>query len=338
MYQHNTMRFLLHPTTNRAGKQGMRHTLGTTGRRRKETDVSSIAVTRPPAPTTTPTTTSENNHVQSWGQQCSPSCGCVVRFETTLDPVSRTITSANYHAKAVVVTVTATPSKSKSHGQDNKAQQKRLEPAMTFRNNRPMFRPCSCDSLHQLASRVTEYLPNQNILAFGSSMEFAGIRSSPAFRHTVLDKQGLPTTDTHCFDLVEEALTAMVKGHMPRPRQQVPFQKTLMTYGSVSSSSDSILQDNERDDWRTTEENRFRMDVSTWWMTPTRAMSALRLLDVNAKYSPFGFVDKDSSEDDTTTTSSRFSRKKDSGTIKTRSYDWVSYVDELYEQEIQKLA
>jgi hypothetical protein len=178
---------------------------------------------------------------------------------------------------------------------------------------------------------VTEYLPNKNALTFGSSMEFAGVRSSPAFRHTVLEKQGLPTTDTHCFDVVEEALTAMVKGHMPKPRKQVPFKQAL----AFASSSDAW---GETERGNATEEDQFRIDVSAYIMTPPRAMSALRLMDVNARYSPFGFADRDSWEDNSTTGSGRYGRKKESRAPKPRSYDWVSYVDEVYEQEIQKSA
>jgi hypothetical protein len=52
----------------------------------------------------------------------------------------------------------------------------------------------------------------QNILSFQSN------RSSLAFRQTVLHAQELPEQDTHCFDVIEEALTAfLVKGHMPKP-------------------------------------------------------------------------------------------------------------------------
>jgi hypothetical protein len=303
------MRFLLHPTTHRTASHGIRNR-GTVHPTKEK--VSSLEA-RPPR---------ESTHVQSWGQQCSPSCGCVVRFEATLDPVSKTFTSASYHAKSVLVTVTA----------NNQEQTRSLQPARTIRNNRPMFLPCSCNSLHQLASRVTDYLPNKNALTFGNSMEFAGFRSSPAFRHTVLEKQGLPTTDTHCFDVVEEALTAMVKGHMPKPRKQVPFKQAL----AWASSSDALA---ETERGNVTEEDQFRIDMSAFMMTPPRAMSALRLMDVNARYSPFGFADRDSGEDNATMGgSSRYGRKKESRTTKSNPHDWVSYVDELYEQEIQKSA
>lgn len=304
------MKFLLHPTSHRTATHGIRNR--GTGHRTKE-KVSSLE-TRPPR---------ESTHVQIWGQQCSPSCGCVVRFEATLDPVSNTFTSASYHAKSVLVSAIVN---------SNKDHTGSLQPARTIRNNRPMFRPCSCDSLHQLASRVTDYLPDKNALTFGSSMEFAGVRSSPAFRHTVLEKQGLPTTDTHCFDVVEEALTAMVKGHMPKPRKQVPFKQAL-----AWASYTEALAESERGN--VTDEEQFRIDMSAFRMTPPRAMSALRLMDVNARYSPFGFADKDSWEDNTTTGgSSRYGRKKESRATKSKSYDWVSYVDELYEQKIQKSA
>jgi hypothetical protein len=317
------MRFLLHPTTHRAATHGVRNRT-----KDKVASPSSWESSRPTPQTSPVSDARESTYIQSWGQQCSPSCGCVVRFEATVDPVSKMFTSACYHAKSVLVTANSV------NGPD--ATPKRLQPARTIRNNRPMFRPCSCDSLHQLASRVTNYLPNKNTLTFGSSMEFAGLRSSPAFRHTVLEKQGLPTTDTHCFDVVEEALTAMVKGHMPKSRKQVPYKQAL---ASGFASSSHTLTETERGNAIMTEEDQFRIDMSAFLMTPPRAMSALRMMDVNARYSPFGFADRDFSEDNTTSTtgSGRFGRKKESQ-VKPKSYDWVSYVDELYEQEIQKSA
>jgi hypothetical protein len=42
----------------------------------------------------------QDTAIQAWGQQCSPNCGCTVRFETTIDPTDHyQITSASYHAK-----------------------------------------------------------------------------------------------------------------------------------------------------------------------------------------------------------------------------------------------
>ena len=55
-----------------------------------------------------------------------------------------------------------------------------------------------------------------------SDLEFQSLRSSRAFQRSVLRSQGLPIQDSHCFDVVEEAWTAMVKGHIPNARASEP--------------------------------------------------------------------------------------------------------------------
>lgn len=293
------MRFLLHPTTQRTTSQGIRK--GRAARKAKE-------ATKPKVLTSKSSgipTLSDASYVQSWGQQCSPNCGCVIRFESRLDPSTNKFTSASYHAKSVVVT----PTKSDD-------QTGILQPVMTCRNNRPMFHACSCDSLHKLASQVTEYLPNKDALSFRSSMEFAGVRASPAFRHSILEKQGLSTLDTHCFDLVEEALTAMIKGYLPKPRQQITPREIY----AKSAQSTGIRERGAA------EVDDYAIDMSAFWKPP-QAMPALQMMDVTAKYSPFGFSDRYGHED-----VSQYNNKKDpKETENSKSLDWVSYVDELYE-------
>lgn len=320
------MRFLLNPTTQRATTQGVR----SKGRAAtKESSIGRVPVksqafvskTKTAAPTASHSNSSTANVVQSWGQQCSPNCGCVVRFEATLNPKTNQFTSATYHAKSVVV------SRSKTN---EKTGETKLEPAMTLRTNRLMFKECSCKSLHTLASLVTDYLPSKNAIAVSSSMEFAGVRSSPAFRHTALEKQGLPTTNTHCFDVVEEALTAMIKGHMPKARQQVSLKE------AYAASPSSPFRYSEWNDAHTPEEdNAFRMlDLSTLSiLQPTRRMSALSMLDgMNPAYYPFfGNHHRDNSEyENNMRRTAKASRKDDAATSK--KLDWVTYVDELNER------
>ena len=266
---------------------------------------------------------SSANIVQSWGQQCSPNCGCVVRFEATLNPETNQFTSASYHAKSVVV--------SQSKGDEETGEGSKLEPAMTLRTNRPMFKECSCQSLHALASKVTDYLPNRNAIAVSSGMEFAGVRSSPAFRHTALEKQGLSTTDTHCFDVVEEALTAMIKGHMPKVRPQMTLKEA---YARTASSPFHYSEQNKHEG-SPEEENAFRLlDLSAFsLLQPTRSMSALRMLDTaDSTYSPFfGYHHRDSSDhENAMRRAAKASKKDDAATSK--KLDWVTYVDELNER------
>ena len=328
------MRFLLNPTTQRPTTQGIQNK----GRAAtKKSSVSRILV-QPQAlvskTKTAATKASASNRkttsvVQSWGQQCSPNCGCVVRFEATRDPETNQFTSATYHAKSVVL------SQIKSNVENGRVK---LEPAMTLRTNRPMFKECSCKSLHALASKVTDYLPNKNAIALSSSMEFAGVRSSPAFRHTALEKQGLSTSHTHCFDLVEEALTAMIKGHMLKARPQVSLKEV---YAAAASSP---FRHSEWNNTEAPEENSaFRLlDLSSLSiLQPTRRMSALSMLDgMHPTYSPFfGNHHRDSSEYENTTRQTAKTSKKDDAAI-SKKLDWVTYVDELNERfgEMQSSA
>ena len=301
------MRFLLQPTTQRLKNQGL-HKSGKTSSKKGEKNLPALSVFA----SSDNVAVAKNNTefprmIETWGQQCSPSCGCVVRFEATLDPGTNRYVSASYHAKSVVVT---------RKGQKNGT----LEPALTLRNNRPMFRSCTCKSLHKLARRVTEHLPNQNALSLGSNMEFSGVRSSPAFRHTVLERQGLSNSDTHCFDVVEEALTAMVKGHMLKPREQISLKELF------ANMENSPYKFEKQGGEATEDEDVLRFDMSNILAAP-RAMSALRLLDVNAEYSPFSF-DKDTSD-----SQSRSKNKRDTEPSP-KKLDWVTYVDELYEKDV----
>lgn len=348
------MRFLLHPTAHRATSQGIRK--GKTAKRSLNKELISVQpktlvskTVNAPAQNNinssfnSATTTSNNNtYVKSWGQQCSSSCGCVVRFEATINTETNKFTSASYHAKAVMV------SESRSNKESGES---RLEPAMTLRTNRPMFKSCGCDSLHALASQVTEYLPNKNALAIGSSMEFDGVRSSPAFRHTVLEKQGLSTANTHCFDVVEEALTAMVKGHMPKARPQVTLKEA---YASTMVSDDNPFENpfghyektNDRREGGSLtlgREDDFGTGMSTFlqpprdsstFLQPPRDMPALTLFDILNNppyYSPFG---GDDNEDTPTSSSdyemSRDAAEREAALVTAKQLDWVTYVDSYY--------
>ena len=201
--------------------------------------------------------------IRQWGQQCSPQCGCTVRFETTVDPMNRhnKILSASYDAKTIITRV--------SRASNGSAF---LEPVMTQggdcdgkeRQNggrsRPMLKECQCRTLHGLARAVSDALTDFSLTQAQNQMEFAGVRSSPAFRYTVLKNLDLVPTDTHehddheskefnmdtvtgghCFDLVEEALTACLKGHIPKPRPTTRDAATAI-YPTIGSDHQTCVQ------------------------------------------------------------------------------------------------
>lgn len=229
-------------------------------------------------------------HEQSWGQQCSPTCGCVVRFEANIDATSNTIMDSQYYAKRVVVT----PSRDKT----------KLEPVLTTRTGKPMFQECSCETVHQLATEITSFLPNRKLEKVQSMTDFAKTRSSIAFRHAVLAEQNLPRENTHCFDVVEEAFTAMINGYLPMQRRnQDTFAKFL---------TEELLYQNNNE---VTGMEKARLSLSS-----AGSMSTLKMFDIEDNYWESeldqNYFDEDNHEEP----------------IGTR-FDWVSYVDENYQNE-----
>lgn len=131
---------------------------------------------------------------KAWGQQCSPNCGCVVRFESTIDS-DEVIVSASYQAKKVLTSLKGG----------------RLEPHYTS-NHKPLLGKCRCETLHHLATSVTEHLQGRRVDQIRNML---GGRSSPAVMHTCLKTQQLNTRHTHCFQVVEQAVVGMVCGYLP---------------------------------------------------------------------------------------------------------------------------
>jgi hypothetical protein len=226
------------------------------------------------------------NVSKTWGQQCSPTCGCVVRFETTVDPKSKTIVDSKYYAKSVIAIE-----------KDGK-----LEPLLTNRTRQPMFKECDCKTLHDLAQKISAYLPTKNIERIRNLTEFSQNRSSPAFQHAVLADHGLSRTDTHCFDVVEEAFTAMVRGGMPKRRKQnFGFHKQLVADIVGKSPEESPQQVTKL--------------IS---MSSASALAALEIIRASGE---------PGEEDE-----SHHSWMPSEEPV-WESYDWISYVDEQYRKK-----
>ena len=219
------MRFLLHPRTTTAAVR-----IASSSSSSKSNPIISSAldtsVTVTVGPTTTTTAaaaaaarTQSKPSTRAWGQQCSPNCGCVVRLEATLDSATQTFQTASYTAKRIVTTKTTTSSSSSSSSQQ---QQQRLQPVLTTKG-RPMLQACDCQTVHYLAQAVVRHLTTSSnplrLDQIKNRLAFSSHRSSAAFRRTVLKAQDLPRADTHCFDLLEDALTALVKGRLPKQRR-----------------------------------------------------------------------------------------------------------------------
>ena len=297
------MRFLLHPPSRRLTASSLQRTSKKKGATntskplivnvmRKQNDVSA-----------TSTYNDMGNHIKTWGQQCAPHCGCVLRFESKIDE-SNNIVEASYQAKAVVARLN-----------DNG----RLEPAYTSRNSKPMLKECSCETIHHLAREVTQFLPGQSVERVRSMGDFSTPRSSPAFRHSVLAENGLPRTDTLCFDLLEEAFTAMIKGHMVKPRRvSETYNKSL-----TRALAREIPGDDPFDQGAAMTRHinaKYGSDKAKFSLSSPRSISALRMLDINAEAWEYEqYINQ--------TNASGHTHKAP------LSNDWLSFVDEQYRQD-----
>ena len=268
----------------------------------------------------------------SWGQQCSPNCGCVVRLESKVEMSTQTIVASSYVAKSIV-TVT-------------NPQTGQLVPLKTNRTSKLMFQPCRCETIHRLSQEITKYLPFKSLEMVRNMTEFPSMRSSVAFRHSVLADHGLPRTSTHCFDVLEEAFTAMIKGYMPRARKcQEPYIKLLArTFRTESSepaaaaaAAHGVAESSSGDDSFGT------VSVLPFWTSKTGssfmessykqhplsfspgAMSTLNMFDINTESWEY------EQQQNRLYEQQRQQQKWKNSTNKSYYQDWVSYVDGQYQ-------
>jgi hypothetical protein len=200
---------------------------------------------------------------KSWGQQCSNHCGCVLRFEMTAtrdcrDSSFDIVHQASYRANTILCTTTNTPtpinmksssllssssivpSESEAHYASH--QHKRLVPILS-RKGRPMMMDCHCTTLHHLAQATIDYIttvqPNvqklRNLLLPSSESSSLSSSSSSSFssslRHIILHIQQQSTSHTHCYDLVHDALVALLLQRMIPPSSQFLLRTNHPTHG-----------------------------------------------------------------------------------------------------------
>lgn len=245
------------------------------------------------------TVSSKNDTLtRSWGQQCASDCGCVVRFESTIDPTSQKIVDINYHAKSIV-----------SLKKDGK-----LEPIRTTRTNKLMLKDCKCRTVHTLAKEITNFVINKNLDQVRNMNEFSSTRSSLAFRHAVLVENHLPRTDTHCFDVLEEAYTAMLKGYLPRQRREMrSFEKTV-----VADLVWKLPADDEGETIGPIPKQETGQSKAPLSMSSPRSVSTLSMFDSDAEH-------WDGEEYQRVEKEEEYERQK--------SLDWLSFVDEQNRKE-----
>jgi len=147
--------------------------------------------------------------IKNWSQHCgAPHCACLLRLEVEVSD-DAVVKSASYQTKSLVL--------NQRINRDNKTL---FEPKYTTKG-RPMVQQCQCGTLKSLAYAVTTYLPGQTMNKLNSMTEYSGTRSSPAFRYTILRSLDLKEPDRFngCFDLVEEAFMALIRGYLPAKRR-----------------------------------------------------------------------------------------------------------------------
>ena len=243
-----------------------------------------------------------DRHIQ-WGQQCNPSCGCVVRFQATVDPISKRYDAIDYVARQVLTR--------NSNG--------RRVSLLTARG-RPMLKECQCGTLHHLASQVTSQLQGKTTTQAKNMLEFHSTRSSEAFRKTALAVQGLPSTDTSCFDVMEEALISMVKGYMP------PFRQRRAEVCQAEQPNVTHFKGRGYHEWKQENNGTNDLDFSKFWddynvQNMAGPMSTLAMLDLSMSM----ISGKDEDEEEF-------------GLTETLPQDWQAYVDQLYEEDEQQSA
>lgn len=275
---------------------------------------------------------------KAWGQQCSPTCGCVVRFEGHTNTTTGHLESVTYHAKQVVT----------SRRPNGELVVQRTK------KGRPMVQDCSCQTLHHLSQATMRHMLQSGSLAkFQQFLSFQKTRSSPAFVRSVLHAQNLPPKDTHCVDVVEEALTALCKGHLPA-RRKAPVLSSVASHGPLaerrlrqdyylqsknhqsSQSSNAQIQryldqeDEEEDEegflkfghgWRDDDEAKRRNSDESTWMAAL--LDALEILPVKERPSP-PITNSAAAMVDASMPAVAMEE-----VIQREANDWVSYVDEL---------
>lgn len=308
--------------------------------------VSSAATHHQPSLNTTPNGYDSSTRI--FGQQCSPQCGCAVRFEATFETGgSNRITSMTYDAKTVVTrNVVSSVDGSVS-----------LEPVYTTSQHKPLMKECKCKTIHSLASTITQTLPQMTLSQAQNQLEFKGVRASPSFRYSVLknnnllkennswkgnkncfEKNILNVNGGHCFDLVEEALVACLNGYVPQPRNTVYRKKFDVQF----EKPNQLMNEFDRD-----------IDNSETGLDPLRFVNAAKkrtakLLKLstsfpNLRRSPnvsdnmpqFHLMEMDDPASDTLRelrSELEYSKRKEKNSQEMMD-DWLSYLDEMEESE-----
>ena len=276
-----------------------------------------------------------------WGQQCSPTCGCAIRFDIQVDDRDR-ILSASYCAKTVLTTTT-TQANDNSRDFSSEQPQYYLKPVRTTRTNRPMLKECKCKTVNTLAQQVVSTLPHLHLSTAQNMLECGGVRSSTATRAVSLSNLNCSPNDSHCYDVLEEALTACLKGYMPQSRvnndiRQQQQQQQYMQKSKVKNRED-VHTDEPINPLRYVQAAKRAGNIFPFSSTK----DAASISSMPAFHLDYSEEDKDGYSQSTTLkelckdfVNLENNQRQSSSTPKSQesmSQDWQDYVDEKYELE-----
>jgi len=158
-----------------------------------------------------------------FGQQYSPQCNSVLRFEAILNDEDK-VESATYYVKRIA----------------------RFIKCEHTKKTQPLFVECTCPEIHKLSKQVVAHLIGKSFSkTLRNMVELTSTRSSPAFRHTVMEKYGLNPSDQSSYDLVEQTLTSMVKQKNISPR----MNRSKSYIQMLNESYQSLLEQAEQEEF-----------------------------------------------------------------------------------------
>jgi hypothetical protein len=110
--------------------------------------------------------------MKTWGQQCSPNCGCVIRFEASVDSKDKNqITDVKYVAKRILTRTLVSEDTSTIH----------LQPIRTYNRDKVLIKDCDCKTLHSLSQTIVKNLNKLTLDQAQNQLEYEGKYDSRFF-------------------------------------------------------------------------------------------------------------------------------------------------------------
>lgn len=265
--------------------------------------------------------------MKTWGQQCSPNCGCVIRFEASIDTTYKNqIKEVKYVAKRILTR--------NSLNKDNSTL--KLQPIKTYGREKVLVKDCDCKTLHSLSQTIVKNISRLTLDQAQNQLEYEGTRSSDAFRFTALKKlnllknkdldgiNGIP--EGKCYDLVEDAITACLQGYIPKQRKVTPssFPKPLRIRSPIEREKEFIEE-------RGLDPLRYANAAKQRASQIFESFKDSSNIPSQSSMPPFHLLHEEDAQMNTLTqirNDIMSSNEKERSLHETKAVDWVSYIDE----------